>query len=110
MDDSFTPMAGDFSFVEVGLGVERVLHPFFFFGPGLGVDFEAGAFFFIFFDPGLGVDQKISRFLSVFGARLGADGDKGKRETTGGGTDPFGSASMELARSSKFCFKSSIKF
>jgi hypothetical protein len=106
MDNTFTPAAGGFSFFfELGLGVERFLRRFFFFRPGLGVDCEAGAFFF-FFDPGLGVDCK-----TVFGAGLGDNGtSKGEREKAGGLTDPYGSALMESARTSIFCFKSSIIF
>jgi hypothetical protein len=96
MDNSCAPVAGGSSLVELGLGVERVLRRFFFFGPGLGVDFEACAFFF-FFDPGLGVDRKTRWFSSGFGVGLGGNGDRG------------GFSVMESACSSIFCFKLSTK-
>jgi hypothetical protein len=117
MDESCAPVAGEFSLVELGLGVDRVLRQFDVFGPGLGVDFEACLFFFAV-ELGLGAERKTHLFSSGFGAGLGdnGDGDGSAVELGLGGAglgddgDGGGSAWTELACPSIFCFKFSTFF
>ena len=126
MDNACAPVAGGFSLVELGLGVDRVMRRFDVFGPGLGVDSEACPFFFAV-ELGLGVECRTRLFSSGFGAGLG-DGDGSavelglgvERKTRwfssgfgaglGDNGDGGGSAWTESAFLSIYCFKFSLNF